>query len=149
MSSRTLYAQHLVSLRIFHLSPVLAYVFLSPGKSSTVQCTIFYTLQPKLMHLYTAVDSYAKNPVFEIVYEESVKVYRVHMYNGNIQQNSLCVESCVTEEFHISPLCSLHLRLPAAVAELACTQSMSIMQALSFCSLGLSCPFFSQMPQPL
>ena len=27
MSSRTLYAQHPVSLRIFHLSPVLAYVF--------------------------------------------------------------------------------------------------------------------------
>ena len=62
---------------------------------------------------------YAKNPVFEIVYEESVKVYHLHMYNGNIQQNSLCVESCVTEEFYISPRFSLHLRLPAAVAELA------------------------------
>ena len=62
---------------------------------------------------------YAKNPVFEIVHEESVKVYHLHMYNGNIQQNSLCVESCVTEEFHISPRFSLHLRLPAAVAKLA------------------------------
>ena len=62
---------------------------------------------------------YAKNPVFEIVHEESVKVYRLHMYNGNIQQNSLCVESCVTEEFNISPRFSLHLRLPTAVAELA------------------------------
>ena len=60
MSSRTLYAQHPVSLRIFHLSPVLAYVFLSPGKSSTVQCTVFYTLQPKLMHLCTAVGSMLK-----------------------------------------------------------------------------------------
>ena len=118
MSSRTLYAQHPVSLRIFHLSPVLAYVFLLPGKSSTVQGTFFYTLQPKLMHLCTAVGSLL-NPVFEIVYEESVKVYHLHMYNGNIQQNSLCVESCVTEEFHISPRFSLHLRLPAAVAELA------------------------------
>ena len=62
---------------------------------------------------------YAKNPVFGIVHEESVKVYHLHMYNGNIRQNSLCVESCVTEEFHISPLFSLHLRLPGAVAELA------------------------------
>ena len=60
MSSRTLYAQHPVSLRIFHLSPVLAYVFLLPGKSSTVQCTVFYTLQPKLMHLCTAVGSMLK-----------------------------------------------------------------------------------------
>ena len=46
---------------------------------------------------------YAKNPVFEIVHEESVKVYHLHMYNRNIRQNSLCVESCVTEKFHISP----------------------------------------------
>ena len=45
---------------------------------------------------------YAKNPVFEIVDEESVKVY-LHMYNENIQQNSLIAESCVTKEFHISP----------------------------------------------
>ena len=28
---------------------------------------------------------------------------RYHMYNGNIQQSSLCVKSCVTQEFHISP----------------------------------------------
>ena len=69
---------------------------------------------------YSSSRLYAKNPVFEIVHEESVKVYHLHMYNGNIQQNSLCVESSVTEEFHISPRFSLHLRLPAAaVAELA------------------------------
>ena len=61
---------------------------------------------------------YAKNPVFEIVYKESVEVYLLHMYSRNIQQNSLCVESCVAEEFHISPRFSLHLRLPADVAEL-------------------------------
>ena len=61
---------------------------------------------------------YAKDSVFEIVHEESVKIY-LHMYNRNIQQNSLCVESCVTEEFNISPRFSLHLRLPAAVAKLA------------------------------
>ena len=49
----------------------------------------------------------------------AVKVYHLRMYNGNIQQNSLCVESRVTEEFHIFPRFSLHLRLPAAAAELA------------------------------
>ena len=46
---------------------------------------------------------YTKSPVFEIVHEESVKVYHLHMYNGNIQENPLCVESCVTKEFPISP----------------------------------------------
>ena len=46
---------------------------------------------------------YAKNHVFEIVHEESVKVYHLHMYNGNIQQNSLCAESGATKNFHISP----------------------------------------------
>ena len=43
-----------------------------------------------------------QNPVFEIVHDESVKVY-LHMYNGNVQQNPLCVESCVTKEFSMSP----------------------------------------------
>ena len=45
---------------------------------------------------------YAQNHVFDIVHDESVKVY-LHMYNGNVQQNPLCVESCVTKEFSISP----------------------------------------------
>ena len=54
----------------------------------------FSTLQSKLMHLLlcTAVligSIYAKNPVFGIVHEENVKVYHLHMYNGNIQQNSM------------------------------------------------------------
>ena len=30
---------------------------------------------------------YAQNHVFEIVHDESVKVYRHIMYNGNVQQN--------------------------------------------------------------
>ena len=37
-----------------------------------------------------------------IVHDESVKVY-LHIYNGNVQQNPLCVESCVTKEFSMSP----------------------------------------------
>ena len=45
---------------------------------------------------------YAQNPDFAIVHDESVKVY-IHMYNGNVQQNPLCVESCVTKEFYVSP----------------------------------------------
>ena len=38
---------------------------------------------------------YAQNPVFEIVREESVKVY-LHMHDGNVQQDPPCVESCVS-----------------------------------------------------
>ena len=45
---------------------------------------------------------YSQNPVFEIVHDETVRVY-LHMSNGNVQQNPLCVESCVTKEFSISP----------------------------------------------
>ena len=70
-------------------------------------------------HMYSSSRLYAKNPVFEIVHQESMKVYHLLMSNGNIQHNFLCVESCVTKEFHISPRLSLHLRLPAAVAEFA------------------------------
>ena len=45
--------------------------------------------------LYSSnIRRYPQNPVFEIVHE-SVKVY-LHMYNGNVQQNPLCIESCVT-----------------------------------------------------
>ena len=100
-----------------------------PG--SLLRCFIAGQIQHRTVHrfLYTPaqVDApmhssrlYAKNPVFEIVHEESVKVYHLHiMYNGNIQQNSLCVEFCATEEFKIFPRFSLHLRLLAAVAKLA------------------------------
>ena len=50
----------------------------------------------------------AKKAVFEIVHEESVKVYHLHMYNGNFQQNPLCVESCATRNFPSLP--GSHLR---------------------------------------
>ena len=63
---------------------------------------------------------YAKSPVFEIVHEESVKVYYLdlHMYTGNIQQNSLCVESCATEEFHISPRLRLFIAMQCVARHL-------------------------------
>ena len=72
-----------------HLSPVLA----SRSKFSTPTCTPLYSSNNRL---------YAQNPVFVIIHDESVKVY-LHMYNGNVQQNPLCVESCVAKEFSISP----------------------------------------------
>ena len=81
-------------LRNFHLFPVLAYDFLSRYKFRTPTSTS--------TPLYSSINRpYAQNPVFEIVREESVKVY-LHMYNKNVQQNPLCVESCLTKKFHIS-----------------------------------------------
>ena len=79
---------------VFHLSPVLAYDFLSRCKfiTPTNTRTPFYSSTNRL---------YAQNPGFEIVREESVKVY-LHMHNGNVQQNPLCIEFCVTNGFSIS-----------------------------------------------
>ena len=58
---------------------------------------------PTSTSLYSGINTlYPQNPVFEVVHDESVKVYP-HMYNGNVQQNPLCVESCVTKEFSMSP----------------------------------------------
>ena len=39
--------------------------------------------------------------MFEIFHDGSVKVY-LHMFNGNVQQNPLWVESCVIKEFSMS-----------------------------------------------
>ena len=52
--------------------------------------------------------------MFKIVHDESVKIY-VHMYNGNVQQNPLCVESCVTKEFSMSPLFSSTFLIPMQI----------------------------------
>ena len=76
-----------------HLSPVLAYYFLSRCKFSTPTSTPLYSSINRL---------YVQNPVLKIVREESVKVY-LHMHNGNVQQKPLCVESCVTKKFSICP----------------------------------------------
>ena len=66
-------------------------------------CTTGMSYQLAHISLYSSITRlYAQNPVFEIVHDESVKV-SLHMYNGNVQQNPLCVESCVTNEFSISP----------------------------------------------
>ena len=69
--------------------------------------TIFYrdanSVPTSTPFFYSSINRlYAQNPGFEIVREESVKLY-LHMHNGNVQQNPLCVESCVTNGFSISP----------------------------------------------
>ena len=68
--------------------------------------TIFYrdaNSVPTSTPFYSSINRlYAQNPGFEIVREESVKVY-LHMHNENVQQNPLCVEFCVTNGFSISP----------------------------------------------
>ena len=93
MCSRTLYVQHPVTKNLHISTQFSPTFFLSRCKFST----------PTSTPLYSSINRfYAQNPVFETVHDESVKVYP-HMYNGNVQQNSLCVESCVTKEFAISP----------------------------------------------
>ena len=82
--SRTLHAQHSVTTNLD----------ITRDANSVPTSTPFF---------YSSINRlYAQNPVFEIVREESVKVY-LHMHNGNVQQNSPCVESCVTREISISP----------------------------------------------
>ena len=78
-----------------HLSPVFAHDFLSRCKFCTPTSTPLYSSINRLC---------AQNPVFGVIREESVKVYlhMQHMHNGNVQQNPLCVEFCVTKEFSTS-----------------------------------------------
>ena len=103
MFSRTLHAQH----------PVTTNLNTSPGFSPT----IFYrdaNSVPTSTPFYSSIDRlYAQNPGFEIDREESVKVY-LDMHNGNVQQNPLCVESCVTNGFSNSPRLSPRMFDPDA-----------------------------------
>ena len=72
MFSRTLYAQHPVSLRIF---TSLAGSHLRFFIVIQIQYSYYYST-----FLYRSINRlYAQNPVFEIVHDESVKVY-LHMY---------------------------------------------------------------------
>ena len=92
MFSRTLHAQHPVTMN-FNTSPRFSPTIFYRDANSVPTSTPFYSSINRL---------YAQNPVFEIVREESLKIY-LHMHNGNVQQNPLCVESCVTNGFPISP----------------------------------------------
>ena len=119
-----------------HLSPVLAYDFLSRCKFGTPTSTPLYSTTST--PLYSSINRlYAQNPVFEIVREESVKVY-LHMHNGNVQQNTICVESCVANEFSISPQFSPTMFDPDANSVLLrahlCTASSTLYAQKTLCS---------------
>ena len=92
MFSRTLHAQQPVATNL-STSPRFSPTFFYRDPNSVPTSTPFYSSINRL---------YAQNPGFEIVREESMKVY-LHMHNRNVQQNPLCVESCVTNGFSISP----------------------------------------------
>ena len=84
--------------------PSALYDFVSIYKFSTPTSTLLYS---GIIRLYPS------NPVFKFVQDKSVKVY-LPMYNGNVQQNPLCVESCVTKIFSMSPLFSSLIFYPDA-----------------------------------
>ena len=82
---------------------ILSQRILTPLPGSRLRFFIAMQIHYLLAHLSTSVlIGSAQNPGFEIVREESVKVY-LHMHDGNVQQNTLCLESCVTNGFSISP----------------------------------------------
>ena len=94
---------------------------LTPLPGSRLRFFIAMQIQYLLAHLSTAVlTGSAQNPGFEIVREESVKVY-LNMHNGNVPQNPLCVESCVTNGFSISPRLSPTMFDPDANSVLTST----------------------------
>ena len=90
--SRTLHAQHSVTTNL-NISPRFSPTICYRDADSVPTSSPFYSNIDRL---------YAQNPVFKIVREESVKV-NLQMYSGNDQQNLLCVESCFTKEYSISP----------------------------------------------
>ena len=103
MFSRTLHAHHPVTTNL-NTSPRFSPTTFYRDTNSVPTSTPFYSSIHRL---------YAQNPGFEIVREESAKVY-LHMHNGNVQQNPLCVESCVTNGFSISPRLSPNMFDPDA-----------------------------------
>ena len=77
----------ILSLKIFPSLPGSRLrFFITMLFTPTINSTPLYNIMSKL---------YSQNPVFELVREESVKVY-LHMYNGNVQQKLQCIESCVS-----------------------------------------------------
>ena len=54
------------------------------------------------MQIQSSTSTRLYSSIFRLYPQNSVKVY-LHMYNGNVKQNPLCVESCVTKEFFMSP----------------------------------------------
>ena len=72
-------------------------IVLTPNVSEAYKVPLRYRGDRSTLLYSSIIRLYALNPVFEIVHHESVKVYLpVHLYNGNVQQNPLWLESCVT-----------------------------------------------------
>ena len=90
---------------------LLAYDFLSRCKFSTLNYST--PLYSKRLC--------AQNRVFEFVHEESMKVYHLHVYNGNVQQNPLCVQFCVTKKFSMSPRFSPSVQITPYINTLTST----------------------------
>ena len=98
------FMRNILSLRIFTFRPGSPLRFLSRCKFSPPTRTPLYS---------SIIRLYPQNAVLKMFHDETVKVY-LHMYKGNAQQNPLCVESCVTKEFSMSPLFSLTIFDPDA-----------------------------------
>ena len=91
------FMRSILSLQIFTSRPgsrLRFFIEMQIQYPTTTNSTVLYSV--------IIIRLYPQNYVFEIVHDESVKVY-LHMYIGNVQQNPLCVESCVTKEFPMSP----------------------------------------------
>ena len=99
-------ACHPIVGRVIPLSPT---IFLSPCKFSTRTRKSLYNSR-----------LYAQNPVFEIVHQESVKVY-LHMYKKNVQQNSLCAAFCVTKDIPILTGSRQRFLSPGKFSTMQCT----------------------------
>ena len=98
MFSGTFYAQHSITKNL-HISPRLWPKIFYQDANSVLRLCTSTLLYSSIIRLYP------QNPVLKIVHDKSVKVYLL-VYNDNVQQNPLCVESCVTKKCSMSPLFS-------------------------------------------
>ena len=109
MGRKHTHTQHnILSLRIFTSRPGSGLRFFIK-----MQIQYSYYKHTFVQHSSIIIRLYPQNPVFKIVHDKSVKIY-LPMYNGNVQQNPLCVESCVTKKFSMSPLFSSTIFNPDA-----------------------------------
>ena len=139
--SRTLYAQN----------PITKNLHISPRSSPT----IFYrdansVLLLLISHLCTAL-------LIGSMRRTLCSKFYLHMYNGNVQQNPLCVESCVSKEFSISPRLSPTIFDPDANSVLlrahTCTENLVfeiIQESVKVCTTGMpSRTLYAQHPASL
>ena len=136
MFSRTLYAQQPVIKNLHNISPRFSPTMFNREGNSVLllahHCTAVFT---------GSMRRKPQNPVFTIIHDESVKVYLHIMYNGNVQQNPLCVESCVTKEFSISPRLWRTIFDPDANSVTLCAENPVfeiVQENVKACTTGMS-----------